>query len=560
LQCFQFHPPRIEDRKLATNRRAVETSVKTWNREAMRLLAAQFMLPALAISVLSQPSIAKPALGVVPIMPTFCTSLFSNAEPYYVPVTVGGEEFRVLLDTGSSNFAIASERCDSCDLGPKYKAPLATGAPSYNISYGTGSIQNVETKNRVAVGALALPANSTTFDAIVAQDTSFGFNLFPPKTDRECYDTYAGLWGLAYQGQDAGPAPGGGTTNGTTVPLFDQMVAQLDVPNAFAVEMCPRYPYGCADRRRRDNSTWAPSSSCGRRPVGALTLGGYARNRTAGPMLFTPISVEIHYDVRMLAARACGDAGCQEVNFPDPVDGASEEDCRCTSSDCREGTVDFCTFTVLDTGTDRIYMNTARNAEALLTTMQSVGMVHVDGDWMRPARHGEVDDPMRQFWFNKTAIPRSARPRVSPRASLELEFARIPELALQSAGAQTRPDLRDSPRLWVEVSMASIFLETGTGLVQNGIQGDLDQLLAFQKAKFPTLLGDTFFQGKVVFHDRSRSRIGFAPLRKDLCGASGDDMSGHVPRVEDIDALGANSRPTPGAGCQRGTGSGGGCR
>lgn len=59
-------------------------------------------------------------------------------------------------------------------------------------------------------------------------------------------------------------------------------------------------------------------------------------------------------DVRMLGVRLCGRGGCQEVSFPDPVDGATEDDCNCTSPGCDVGTVNYCYFTVLDTGTDRI--------------------------------------------------------------------------------------------------------------------------------------------------------------------------------------------------------------
>ena len=89
------------------------------------------------------------------------------------------------------------------------------------------------------------------------------------------------------------------------------------------------------------------------------------------------------------------------------------------------------------------------------------------------------------------------------------------------------------------------------GMVQWGIQGDLDILSAFAAAKFPTLLGDTFIQGKTVFVDRSRKRVGFARNNAEICGTTATPA--------DIDYLGANSVATPGVGCRRGTGSGGGC-
>lgn len=105
---------------------------------------------------------------------------------------------------------------------------------------------------------------TATFGAIVGQNTSFGFSLFPGNTS-ECYNTYAGIFGLAYQGQAAGPSPGGGTTNGTSVPLFDQLVA-TGTRNAFGIEICPSYPYSCSPRGRADNTTWlglaSPLDNC----------------------------------------------------------------------------------------------------------------------------------------------------------------------------------------------------------------------------------------------------------------------------------------------------------
>ena len=89
-----------------------------------------------------------------------------------------------------------------------------------------------------------------------------------PSTDT-CYDSYAGILGLAYQGQGSravphysgvGPAP---TTNGTSTQLIDQLVAQLGMRNLFALEFCPLYPWAASaapPRRldaRQSDATWA---------------------------------------------------------------------------------------------------------------------------------------------------------------------------------------------------------------------------------------------------------------------------------------------------------------
>lgn len=64
-----------------------------------------------------------------------------------------------------------------------------------------------------------------------------------------------------------------------------------------------------------------------------------------------------------------------------------------------------------------------------------------------------------------------------------------------------------------------------------------------------------FFKAKTVFHDRSRSRIGFAPVDVEVACSPDSEPATR----SSIDRFGANSLPTPGVGCQRGTGSGGGC-
>ena len=70
----------------------------------------------LAVQLLSLcPSLGNGAdgrmVGVAPIRPTYCSTFFENSEPYFVGVSINGAYFRVLLDTGSSNFDVATQHC-----------------------------------------------------------------------------------------------------------------------------------------------------------------------------------------------------------------------------------------------------------------------------------------------------------------------------------------------------------------------------------------------------------------------------------------------------------------
>mmetsp|Transcript_111034 Transcript_111034/g.353817 ORF Transcript_111034/g.353817 Transcript_111034/m.353817 type:complete len:545 (-) Transcript_111034:29-1663(-) len=452
--------------------------------------------------------------GAAPLLMSSCTG-----EVAHVLLSVGGEPFSLIVDTGSSNTEVAASRCSSCSVSPKF-AGAVSGTGNFSISFGTGAVTIDQASVQLEIGGLRVKRGSV--GVIVEQNTSFGFSVFPPLEDGDCYNSFAGLMGLAYSGQDAGLDGAGGTTNGTTRPLLDQLVEE-GMPNAFALEICGVAP--TCDAHRKDNSSWWPSSACGSQQVGSLLLGGYSSARIRGPMQFTAITDEVHYDVQLLGVRICGAHGCRQVAFPDDISGRTENDCVCSTADCAPGTVNFCSFTVLDSGADAIYMNSAANARTLLEAMDAAGLVQFPEATSSADRTG--------FWFNGSAVVGAT---IAPQAALEFLFA-----GLSSA----------EPEVQSAVAPDALFQTSLQGLSQVGLSGNLDLLEQFQKSKFPTLLGGSFFKGKTILFDRSRRRVGFAAVRHDLC---------RLPAAAtDIDQVGADSLPTPGAGCRRGTGSGGGC-
>jgi len=81
---------------------------------------------------------------------------FQNAQ-YYGPVTVGGVEFQVIFDTGSSNLWIPSKDCTNCgrfkpaydhDKSPNY---VANGS-KFNIQYGSGPVSGFFSQDSVTLG------------------------------------------------------------------------------------------------------------------------------------------------------------------------------------------------------------------------------------------------------------------------------------------------------------------------------------------------------------------------------------------------------------------------
>lgn len=459
-------------------------------------------------------------VGFTPVLPSMCYSSSTSSNPMVVQILVDGKPYSVIPDTGSSNFNLASTRCGSkCDVKPKWHGP--DPGPTYAVEYGTGSAVMTDAIAELSLAGVHLSRG--TFGAIVEQHSGTdGFNLFPP-ANTDCHNTYAGILGLAYRGQDAGPdaTKVNSTANGTTIPLLDQMVSRVGMPNAFALEVCARYPIPCGPRS--DLTTWQPSRSCDiNYNIGNFYLGGYRSSSLLTEMQYTNISDEIHYDIVLLGVTVCGSNGCSNVSFPDQIGGATENDCVCKTADCEIplGKDEYCYFAVVDSGCSGLYMNTVDNTKALLRTMESVKMVDL------PAENST------SFYFDGKAVIDA---RISPKADFQLWF----------------PDVDGKP-FPVHIRNDALFHSSASGLLLVGVLSDLKTAVTFQESKFPVLLGFPLLQGKVTFFDRSRKRMGFADVSPHACGTP-------VAEEAEIDVRGLRI-DTPGVGCRRGTGSGGGCK
>lgn len=477
------------------------------------------------------PSVWTGKVGVTPLIPTMCNTLFTSSAPMAILVYVDGKPYAVVPDTGSSNFNLASDICGSkCDVHPTYPVPTLQDqtrlGPTFEVKYGTGGATMTVARASLGIGGVTISVGA--LGAIVNQSAGQdGFNLFPSPTDPLCYNSYAGILGFAYRGQAAGPQAGSTnlTTNGTTVPILDQFTSELGMPNAIAFELCYRYPQPCGPRV--DLSTWKPSRTCTMNyNIGNFYLGGYRSSSLASEMKYTPITDEIHYDVELLGIQVCGDKGCVNVTFPDKIGGKTEDDCVCQTPNCSIPLTpqEYCYFTVVDSGSDGIYMNTVKNTKALLEAMRDVRMVVFPNGSDSP-------DIRNAFYFDRKPVL-GAKPSV--KSSFSFFF----------------PDM-DSVPFAHTLSPGAIFRQTMAGLVQMAVQGNMQAAAAFQSAKFPVLLGTSFMLEKVVFFDRSRRRLGFADVHPARCGAA-------VNSEDEIDVRGLVVE-TPGVGCRKGTGSGGGC-
>merc|ERR1712045_876040 len=102
---------------------------------------------------------ANATLATVADGDTVPISDYQNAQ-FYGPIKVGGQDFKVIFDTGSSNVWVPGKACGffTCWTHPRYhesKSPTyeKDGRP-YRVQYGSGPVEGVFSKDTVTVGSI----------------------------------------------------------------------------------------------------------------------------------------------------------------------------------------------------------------------------------------------------------------------------------------------------------------------------------------------------------------------------------------------------------------------
>jgi hypothetical protein len=101
---------------------------------------------------------------------------YQNAQ-YYGPIQVGGQTFKVIFDTGSSNLWVPGKKCKgkTCLLHPRFdESKSKTFKPDgreFKVQYGSGPVEGTFNSDTVTIGDVEVP------DTLFAEVSSIGFAM-----------------------------------------------------------------------------------------------------------------------------------------------------------------------------------------------------------------------------------------------------------------------------------------------------------------------------------------------------------------------------------------------
>lgn len=250
-QCFLSVPLRLYPGKYN-----VSTAV---GFAPLRLLA-----PGDGLSLASDPS------GMVNFLDMVDNLQGDSGRGYYIEMVIGtpGQKLNILVDTGSSNFAVAASphpfitHFFNTALSSTWKPSDQTVAVKYTQGNWEGEL---------GLDLVSIPQgpNGTISINIAAIMLSEGF--FLPGIN------WQGILGLAY--------PLLARPDSSVEPFFNSLVQQLGIPNIFSLQMC---------------GAGLSASSSADPAGGSLILGGVEPTLYQGQMWYTPIVEEWYYQVEVL--------------------------------------------------------------------------------------------------------------------------------------------------------------------------------------------------------------------------------------------------------------------
>lgn len=209
-------------------------------------------------------------------------------EGYYVQVEIGtpSQKLNVLIDTGSSNLAVACKPQTELHtyFQPEKSSTYQNVGKSVNVPYTIGSWSGELGEDVIKISTLLGPTVRANIACINKAEQFFINN-----------SDWQGILGLGYA-DIARP-------DSSVEPLFDTMVKNRMARNVFSVQLC-----GLGYFSPNPNNTVG----------GSLIFGGSSPELYTGELFSTPVNKEWYYEVIIVDIEVAGsslDMDCKEYNF-----------------------------------------------------------------------------------------------------------------------------------------------------------------------------------------------------------------------------------------------------
>ncbi|XP_035479063.1 beta-secretase 2 [Scophthalmus maximus] len=247
--------------------------------------------PLRRVALLSEPgglALASDPTGAVDFLDMTDNLQGDSGRGYYLEMSIGtpGQTLNILVDTGSSNFAVAA--APHPFITHYFNTALSS---SYQLTGRTVAVRYTQGnwEGELGIDRVSIPKgpNGTAVINIAAILSSEGF--FLPKVN------WQGILGLAY--------PMLARPDASVEPFFDSVVQQLGIPDVFSLQMC---------------GAGLSASSTDDPAGGSLILGGAEPTLYRGPVWYTPIVEEWYYQVEVLKLEVGDqnlDLDCREYNM-----------------------------------------------------------------------------------------------------------------------------------------------------------------------------------------------------------------------------------------------------
>merc|ERR1719379_1219348 len=192
---------------------------------------------------------------------------FQNSQ-FYGPIKIGGQDFQVIFDTGSSNLWVPGKNCSffKCWLHPKYDETKSTtfkaDGRKFEVQYGSGPVEGVFNQDTVTVGDIDVKGQAFAEISTV----SFG-----PLNIAFAMGKFDGLLGLGFKS-----------------------ISQYNIPTPFE---------SMIDQKLISESVFAFYLQTDASAKGELVFGGVDKNHYTGDLVDVPLSSETYWEVSLDAAK-----------------------------------------------------------------------------------------------------------------------------------------------------------------------------------------------------------------------------------------------------------------